>query len=239
MPPRFVDTTPLGISSRSAHSDVSDSSQSLDVKDLKQQRRRNKRHVSDKFFRGRRLAPDFGASPETLNLKFVTPQKRRYIWQRDRLDIGVSKGGEGPLEHYGGGTRVHLAQGFFVVRNSAGKPVIKCVGDRKKYIVYGTRPMFAGSKAEAREGGIPFYPWFQVRMCSDGTVSVELNRNYQSVWYSEQTLAEKTITMKSSLDDEVAAVVYLQDNQVSISPKVDPAVMLCLALILDRMATPP
>ena len=260
MPRYFVNTrsAPSGkvgsIRAATETDTASDSSQSLDItKRLKRENtidsRSNHSHRSSKqFFTGRFLARESGFVPckAELCLKLVPNQKRRFPWQRDRIDVAVlepskaAPDGKFVLSHYAGGTRVHVAGGgsCYTVRNCRGVPAGKCwLVDRTKVaVICGSRPLFPGTKALCREGATNFYPWLRVRLLKNGTVSLELYHTNQPMWYSEQTVASDRITITSVADDSVATIVCVGEALVTIAPGVDPAVMMCLALLLKSMA---
>ena len=207
VPRHFVsygDETVPSIKVESTHSaadtDVSDSSQSVATKGYRRKnsnasiRSNRQRKNSEHYIKGRLLAREsgFDLCKTELCLVLLPHHKRRYLWQRDRIDVAATEGDKN-LTHYAGGTRIHvIGDGSFTVRNCHGMLAVKCLGDRKQSVILGTRPVFPGNKATCREGATNFYPWFQVRLLENDTASVSLCQTGQPLWYSAQMVQSES-----------------------------------------------
>lgn len=223
--------------------DVSDSPRSLETNQFK--RKSEDRSIRStgsltgswhNDIKGRLLARESGFVPSRteLCLTMLHRRKRRFIFPKTRINLAAVDGNR--LLHYAGGTRIHVkGDCSFTVRNCHGVPAIKCWGDRKVSVIHGTSPVFAGNKAVYREGATNFYPWLRMRLLNNGTVSVEQYQNHQPLWYSVQTLQSESITIQSVENHSVVATVSSGLRcQVTISPGVDPAVMMCVALYISN-----
>jgi hypothetical protein len=222
-----------------SETDVSESSRSLETKDFNRKSYRSSIRSNGSLsgsehnpIKGRLLARESGFVPckTELCLTMLSCRKRRHFFQRNSMNVAALDGNK--LFQYAGGARVHMTGDCsFTVRNCHGMPAIKCWGDRKVAVIYGTRPVFAGTKAVHREAATNFYPWLQLRRLNDGTVSVKPYQSQQPLWYSVLTLQSESITIHSVADHSVVATILKGTScQVTISPGVDPAVMMCVAL---------
>lgn len=134
----------------------------------------------------------------------------------------------------------------FVVRDAAGRAILQCTtastsGDKKKYILYGSRPLKAGNPPSNKIGGVFFYPWYQVALGGDGSVSVEIFQCTDALlWYCDEPFQQADddgeLNFKS-IDDETAVAGNIArdgaDSQVVTvnKPGADPAVMIAIALL--------
>lgn len=217
----FVNTKRI----RTTDTETTDSSQ----RSLSTMQRRN----SGTLMRGRMLAPrisNIHPSKEAMTLKLLYT-KRKYPWQRTRLEV-VQQLPEG-LAYYGGGTSIVSRSNGMVMYGWNDKPIV-CI---TKNGIYGTRPVFAGTKACFRERGTSFYPWLDVHV-DDTLLLVELAKSsFDSIWEANVSLESKNLTIYSTADETIAAEMNLQQKadmmcELTVSPGVDPAVMISLSVIL-------
>jgi hypothetical protein len=138
---------------------------------------------------------------------------------------------------YVGGAHLRLGGGNIVLHDRTDKPVVKCVDEGSSFKIYGTRPFVAGDRDKRGEGGMGFFPWFRVQQVDD-VVSIEIRNHsfrYDPLWYAERKEANEVV-VRSALDDATVCEFTRKDGwEMNISPGIDPALMICLSAMLERM----
>jgi hypothetical protein len=191
----------------------------------------------EEVIRGRLIAQNGGFLPESDTIRLMlNPTKRKRLWQRDILDLIDCDSGR----PYAGGARIQLNPNGFYLLTMSNKVVVKCFEEfnpktqQHEYIICSTISLTDGDEQCSNLRG--FYRWFKVSVDeSSHELSLDLwsGTQYYPLWYAEHLKKGQEIYLKSISDDE--DVGKLVNNEIFSFAGIDPAVMICLGVAVQRL----
>jgi hypothetical protein len=193
----------------------------------------------EEFIRGRLLVEIAGFEPQQDMLRVKLRQnKRKHFWQKDRLDVVNSTNGE----VFAGSARVQYTPcGFDLIGKN--KIVVRCVENwnatekQREIIICSTRPLSGRHVPEEMHDN--FYRWFKAtvdKTTNDFSLELWSGSQYYPLWYADDIAEGKEIVLTSVTDD--VDVGKLCGDEIVTFDGVDPSMMICVGLAMQRLRIP-